>query len=103
MVADYQQAQKWLAGSEYALAIGALRKIMADGQTRPVQVDSQKLLADIEQKARERMAKAQTQKDQNKITDAIQTLTEIMRDFPGLTLTREASDMVSRLAQSEGP
>jgi tetratricopeptide (TPR) repeat protein len=103
MLADYQQAQKWVAASEYALAIGALRKIMADGQSRPVQVNSQKLLADIEQKARVRMAKAQALKDQGKITDAIQSLTEIMRDFPGLALTREASDMVARLAQTENP
>jgi thioredoxin-related protein/TolA-binding protein len=103
MVADYQQAQKWVAASEYGLAIGALKKIMADGQSRPVQVNSQKLLADIEHKARERMAKAQTLKDQNKNTEAIQTLTEIMRDFPGLSLTREASDMVARLAQNESP
>jgi thioredoxin-related protein len=103
MVADYQHAQKWVAASEYALAIGALRKIVADGQSRPVQVQSQKLLADIEKKAGERMAKAQAQKDEGKTTDAVQTLTEIMRDFPGLTLTKEASDLVARLAQQENP
>jgi thioredoxin-related protein/TolA-binding protein len=103
MVADYQQAQKWATASEYALAIAALRKITADGQSRPVQINSQKLLADIEQKGRERMAKAQAQKDQGKISDAIQTLTDIMRDFAGLNLTREASDMVARLAQTESP
>src|SRR5260370_15407072 len=75
MVADYQPAHKLLAGSEYALAIGALRKILADGQTRPVQVNSQKLLAAIEQKARERMTSAQAQKDQGKISEANQTPT----------------------------
>jgi len=103
MVADYQQAQKWAAASEYALAIGVLRKITADGQSRPVQINAQKLMADIEQKARERMTKAQTQKDEGKISEAIQTLTEIMRDFPGLTLSREASEQVARLAQNETP
>ena len=103
MLADYQQAQKWVAASEYAMAIGALRKIVADGQSRPVQVNSKKLLAEIEKKAGERMTKAQAQKDEGKTTDAIQTLTEIMRDFPGLTLTKEASDLVSRLAQNESP
>ena len=103
MLDDYQQAQKWVAASEYAMAIGALRKIVADGQSRPVQVNSKKLLAEIEKKAGERMTKAQAQKDEGKTTDAIQTLTEIMRDFPGLTLTKEASDLVSRLAQNESP
>ena len=103
MLADYQQAQKWVAASEYAMAIGALRKIVADGQSRPVQVNSKKLLADIEKKASERMTKAQAQTDEGKTTDAIQTLTEIMRDFPGLTLTKEASDLVARLAQNESP
>jgi len=103
MLADYQQAQKWVAASEYAMAIGALRKIVADGQSRPVQVNSKKLLAEIEKKAGERMTKAQAQKDEGKTTDAIQTLTEIMRDFPGLTLTKEASDLVARLAQNESP
>lgn len=103
MVADYQQAQKWAAASEYALAISSLKKIVADGQSKPVQVSSQKLLGEIEQKARERIAKAQTQKDQGKASDAIQTLTEVMRDFAGLSLTREAGDMVARFAQSETP
>ena len=103
MLADYQQAQKWVAASEYAMAIGALRKIVADGQSRPVQVNSKKLLAEIEKKAGERMTKAQAQTDEGKTTDAIQTLTEIMRDFPGLTLTKEASDLVARLAQNESP
>jgi thioredoxin-like negative regulator of GroEL len=103
MVADYQQAQKWVAAYEYGLAIGALRKIVSDGQSRPVQVNSQKLLAEIEQKARDRMTKAQALKDQGKNTEAIQALTDIMRDFPGLTVTREAGDMVAGLAQTESP
>ena len=103
MVADYQQAQKWVAAYEYGLAIGALRKIVSDGQSRPAQVNSQKLLAEIEQKARDRMTKAQALKDQGKNTEAIQALTDIMRDFPGLTVTREAGDMVAGLAQTESP
>jgi thioredoxin-like negative regulator of GroEL len=102
MVRDYQQAVKLAAAKEYARAIPALRAIVEDGLGRPVQLQAQKLLNDIEQEAVGRVAQAQEMLDRGQTAEAIRSLTETLRLFPGLQSTRQIPDVLTRLAQNPG-
>jgi thioredoxin-like negative regulator of GroEL len=100
MARDYDNAEKWLAKQEFAPAITALRRIIADGGTRPVQAKAQKLLESLEGRARERVVDARKLQDKGQLNEAMQALTLAMRDFPGLNTTREAGELLGKLAQS---
>ncbi len=100
MAKDYQLAGKWIANKEYARAVAALTRIVADGRDRPVQASAQKLLQELEAMGRERLNRAKTLQEQGQGTQAIEILTETMRDFPGLMLSKDAGDMLTRLAAS---
>jgi thioredoxin-like negative regulator of GroEL len=99
MVRDYDSAVKWVAREEFALAITALRRVIEDGGSRPVQSKARALLDGLEQRVRERLAAAQQFQAKGQLSEAAQALTAAVRDFPGLNMTREASELLARLAQ----
>src|SRR5262245_24278608 len=100
MLRDYQLAAKLLTSGEYARAIALLRNVVEDGVGRPVQLEAQKQLAALEQKARDRVLKAKQLSDAGQHSQALQMLTEAIHDFPGLQASREAADMMARIAQN---
>lgn len=100
MVRDYQLALKLTGAGEYARAIALLRNILEDGSSRPIQGSAQKLLADMEYRALERVTHARQFSDRGQTPQAIQMLSEAIRDFPGLQATREATDLMARMAQN---
>jgi thioredoxin-like negative regulator of GroEL len=100
MQRDLQLALKWASSGEYARAIPVLRGIVEDGKARPLQGTAQKLLDEIEHKALAQLSRARQLHDKGQPTEAVEILTETLRTFPGLQTTREASELLSRLAQN---
>jgi thioredoxin-like negative regulator of GroEL len=99
MQRDLQLATKLIQGGDYARAIAALKTILEDGKGRPAQANAEKLLKDLEQKAAEGLAKAKELQDKSRMAEAMETLTETMRVFPGTQAAKEASELMIRIAQ----
>ncbi len=100
MTQHYDFAQKAYQDGEYARAFAALRNILEDSKGRAIQASAQKLLADIETKANERLARAKALAAGGKSTDAVQTLTELLVTFPGLGAAKEAGELLTRWTQN---
>jgi thioredoxin-like negative regulator of GroEL len=97
MTRDYQEAVKAIAGSDYARAIALLRSVTEDGKERPVQVKSRQLLKDLEQQAAGRLARARQLSDKGQSSEAIDTLTELLRVFSGTQAAADAGQMLTAL------
>ncbi len=97
MVRDFQQAQKWLAASEYQRAIPLLKTIVEDGKARPVQVSARKVLTDLEKQVQDRLGRARKLQEQGQTTQAADILGETARLFPGLLGTAEINEDLAKL------
>jgi thioredoxin-like negative regulator of GroEL len=100
MQRDLQNAAKWAASGDYSRAIPALRGILEDGKGRPLQTSAQKMMDDIERKAQERVARARQLQEKGQSSEAVEILTETVRVFPGLQSSRDATELLGRLAQN---
>ncbi len=100
MQRDLQMATKWMESGNYAQAIAVLRPIINDGKGRPVQQSAEKLMGELETKAGESVTKAKELHSKGQAADAVAVLTETLRIFPGLQAAREASDMMTKIAQT---
>ena len=98
MVRDYQEASKAAAGSEYARAVALLKSIAEDGKDRPIQAKARLLLGEMEQQAAGKLARAKQLDDKGQSSEAIDTLTELLRQFAGTQAASEAGQMLTVLA-----
>jgi thioredoxin-like negative regulator of GroEL len=94
---DYQEAAKAVAGADYARAIALLKGVTQDGQSRPIQVKSRQLLNDLEQQAADRLVRAKHFEDKGQLTDAMETVTELVRLYAGTQSATEGGEMLSKL------
>src|SRR5581483_2983776 len=101
MTRDYELAAKHVAGADFARAIATLKSILEDDKARPIQVKARKLLQDIEGQARARFLQAKQMQEAGKSGEAFQSLTETVRLFPGLQASKDAGELLARLAQTQ--
>jgi tetratricopeptide (TPR) repeat protein len=98
MQRDYQEAGKAIGTSDYARAIALLKNLTQDGKERPIQVKSRQLLADLEQQSAGRLARAKQLADKGETTEAIDTVTELIRVYAGTQAATEGAHMLTALA-----
>jgi thioredoxin-related protein len=98
MVRDFQEASRAMSASDYARAIALLRSIVEDGKSRPIQVKAGELIRTLEQQATDRLARAKKLIDGNKTTEALDTLTDLVRVFPGTQAALEAGQLLGAMA-----
>jgi thioredoxin-like negative regulator of GroEL len=101
MVRDYEGAGKAIAASDYGRAVALLKNILDDGQQRPVQVKAKQLLQDLEQQAQGRIARAKQLVDRGQTTEAVETITELIRVFAGTQAAKEGGQMLTALGSSQ--
>jgi outer membrane protein assembly factor BamD (BamD/ComL family) len=99
MKRDYDNALKWEAGGEYPRAIAALRDILDGEKGRPLQKNAQELLQKIEKRAENQLARAKELRDNGQAAEALEILTDMVRQYPGLQVSKNASDMIGKLVQ----
>lgn len=99
MTRDLQIAAKSSASGDYARAIPVLRGLLDDVKAKPIHPQAAKLLQELEQKASERLTSAKAQHAKGKTADAVETLTETMRLFPGLEASKTAATTLAALAK----
>jgi tetratricopeptide (TPR) repeat protein len=97
---DLLIAKKSIDNGNFADAITILKRIIADGRGSTDQEAAGKLLKDLEQRAGERLSKANELNDQGQFSEAIEVLSETQRVFPGLLVSRQAAEMAGKIVQS---
>lgn len=97
MQKDLAMAQKWIASGDYPRAINALKIILDDGKGRPMQTQAETLMSELEKKAADNLERAKVLQDKD-APKAIELITETMRSFPGLQATKEATDLLTKMA-----
>lgn len=97
MTRDYQAAAKAIANSDYAQAIALLKSITEDGNDRPIQLKAKQLLQDLEQQAAGRLTRAKQLSDKGQTAEAMEKLTELLRQFTGTQAAVDAAQMLTAL------
>src|SRR5207248_8088213 len=85
------------AESDYNRALALLKGVTEDGKSRPIQVKARQLLDDLEQQAANRLARAKQLQDKGQNSEALETITELMRAFTGTHAAGEAAQMLKTL------
>jgi len=85
---------------EYARSVLLLRNIIDEGKGKPVQIEAQKLLTELSQKADSALAKAKQLQAQGQTVEAVGVLTETMHVFLGLPAAKEAAELLTQAVQT---
>jgi thioredoxin-like negative regulator of GroEL len=99
MKRDYDAASRAIGASDNARALALLKNVVQDGKDRPVQVKAKQLLQDLEQQAAGRLARARQLADKGQTTEAIDTVTELVRVFAGTQAATDGGEMLTALAK----
>jgi thioredoxin-like negative regulator of GroEL len=99
---DFQNALKWEASGDYARAILAAKNILEDNKGNAIEKNARELLQKIDKRANDRLAQAKSQIDNGQKVEALESLTEILRQYPGLAASNQASDLIAKLGQANG-
>jgi thioredoxin-like negative regulator of GroEL len=99
MARDLQIAANSVAGGDFTRAIPLLRSLLDDAKAEPVHPQAAKMLQDLEYKAGQRLAAARELQAGGKNADAIESLTETMRLFPGLDASKTAASTLAAMAK----
>jgi thioredoxin-like negative regulator of GroEL len=102
MTRDYEEARRAVAASDSSRAVSLLKAIVEDGKTRPVQTKAQQLLAELEQKAGERLARARQFQSEDQALEATETLTDLVRIYAGTRAAKEGEQLLAELSARPG-
>jgi thioredoxin-like negative regulator of GroEL len=99
---DFDNAQKWEAAGEYARAISALRNILDDTKSKPLQKSAQDLLQKIEKRAEERLGQANELQAKGKLVEALEVLSDVQQRYAGVKAAVDASEVAAKITQANG-
>lgn len=94
MTRDFEAASKAVALGDNARALLLFRGILEDGKERPIQRKAREHLAQLEAQADNRLAHARKMEDEGQSLEAIETLAEILRNYPGTAAASEAKKLL---------
>jgi thioredoxin-like negative regulator of GroEL len=95
---DVQEASKAIAAADYARAVALLKAVTEDGQSRSIQLKARQQLSELEQQAADRLVRAKQQEDKGQSTDAMETLTDLVRLYAGTQAATEGGDLLAKIA-----
>lgn len=100
---DIDEAKRAMAVGDYPRAIALLKPVAETAKEAAVQTQSRQLLQDLEQQAAGRCAEARQLVENGKVTQAVETVTELVRVFPGTKAAREGGQLLVTLASRVVP
>ena len=97
MTRDYDEAAKAAGRKDYARALTLLKSIVEDGKERLIQTKARQLMADVEQRAAERLTSAKQLADRGETAEALKAAGEVVHEFAGADAAREAAEFAATL------
>ncbi len=92
---DLQEANKAVAAGDYTRAVTLLKGILAEPRDSPARQKAGQVLAELEQAAADRVARAKELEARGESTAAAEVLAEVVRGYAG---TRAAADAAARMS-----
>jgi protein disulfide-isomerase len=103
MARDLQEATRAVEASDYIRAVTLLKNILEDGKDRPAQVQARVLLQVLEKQAAVRCAQAREMAEKGQVTRAVETATEVVRNYAGTKAAYEGGKLIVTLASRVEP
>ncbi len=98
MTREFAEGSRAYANGDYAKAVTLFKGVTHDGKDRPIQVRARAGLADIEQQAAGRLAKAKLSIDRGQNSEAAEGLAALLKAFAGTQAAVDGSAMLTALA-----
>ena len=95
---DFDQATKALAASEYPRAVSLLKGIIREAGEKPVGGKAKQVLAEVEQLAAGRLAKAKELEQAGLTQESLDTLAEAVKTYAGTQAAADAATLMTGLA-----
>jgi hypothetical protein len=100
---DIDEAKRAIASGDYLRAIVLLKPIAENTKDAALQKRASQLLQDLEQQAAGRCAEARQLAENGKVPQAVETVTELVRTYPGTKAAREGGQLLVTLASRVTP
>lgn len=98
MAQNFQEASRAIGLGDNARAISLFKTIVDDGKDRDIQRKAREHLKVLEQQAENRLAHARKAEGNGNNLEAIDTLTELLRVYPGTPAAADAKSLLTTLA-----
>lgn len=100
---ELQEAVQAVATADYARAIALLKPVAENGKDATIQNKAKQMLQDLEKQAAGRCTEARQLVENGKVPQAVETVTELVRVYPGTKAAREGSQLLVTLASRVTP
>src|SRR5262249_48705174 len=100
---ELQEAAQAVSTGDYARAIALLKPVAENAKEPAIQTKAQQLLQDLEKQAAGRCAEARQFVESGKVPQAVETVTELVRTYPGTKAAREGGQLLVTLASRVVP
>lgn len=100
---DIDEAKHAIAAADYLRAIVLLKPIAASSSDAALQKKAGQLLQELEQQAAGRCAEARQLAENGKVPQAVETVTDLVRTYPGTKAAREGGQLLVTLASRAVP
>jgi thioredoxin-like negative regulator of GroEL len=100
---ELQEASRAVSTGDYPRAIALLKPVAENCKEAAVRDQAKKLLMDLEQQAAGRCAEARQLAENGKVPQAVETVTELVRVYPGTKAAREGGQLLVTLASRVVP
>ncbi|HWG41992.1 MAG TPA: DUF255 domain-containing protein [Gemmataceae bacterium] len=100
---ELQEAIQAVAVGDYPRAIALLKPVAANSKDQPIQNQAKQMLQDLEKQAAGRCAEARQLVESGKVPQAVETVTGLVRDYPGTQAAREGGQLLVTLASRVVP
>jgi len=100
---ELQEASQAVSTGDYARAIALLKPVAENAKEPAIQSKAQQLLQDLEKQAAGRCAEARQFVESGKVPQAVETVTELVRTYPGTKAAREGGQLLVTLASRVVP
>lgn len=100
---ELQEAVQAVATADYARAIALLKPVAENAKDAAIQKQARQMLQDLEKQAAGRCTEARQLVESGKVPQAVETVTELVRVYPGTKAAREGSQLLVTLASRVTP
>jgi thioredoxin-like negative regulator of GroEL len=100
---EIDEAKRAISVGDYPRAIALLKPVAENAKDSAVQKKARDMLQDLEQQAAGRCAEARQLVESGKVPQAVETVTELVRVYPGTKAAREGGQLLVTLASRVVP